>query len=87
MCFVHCSMSFLSLPRGWSDDLVHEAWFQDRHGACEKAGLDLNAVQLADTDCEYSTAAMSLSTKEVVFYIDTISCSTVASTVYEAKVH
>ena len=53
-------------PLGWSEDLVNEAWSQDRQEACEKAGLDLNAVQLTGTDYECSTAAMSLSTKEVI---------------------
>ena len=62
------SLTF-TLPPGWSDDLVKEAWSQDRQGACEKAGLDPDMVELDEAD-GHSEPARSLSTKEVLVCMD-----------------
>ena len=34
-----------SVSIGWSEDLVKEAWSQDRKEACQKAGLDLDSIK------------------------------------------
>ena len=44
---------------------MKEAWFHDRHGACEKAGLDPDTVQLDEEDYTHSNMTMSLSVKLV----------------------
>lgn len=34
----------MCLSIGWSEELVVDAWTNDRDGACEKAGIDLQTA-------------------------------------------
>ena len=61
-------MSPIPFHLGWSEDLVKEAWSQDREGACQKAGLDPDAVvvRLEEERAErYMYSTGSLSVREV----------------------
>ena len=51
-CNIHLHICIMvCLPwLGWSEDLVKEAWSQDRKEACQKAGLKLDSVKKSDYD-------------------------------------
>ncbi len=57
-------LTYMPLFPGWSEDLVIQAWEQDKRAACEKAGLDPDDVMNIGGELD-SLVMMSLSMHQV----------------------